>query len=37
MTALFAKLQSGELPLYKLHFGIIILLPKKEDASDLYV
>jgi hypothetical protein len=27
------QLQCGEFPLYKLNFGIITLLPKKEDAS----
>ena len=31
--ALFAQLQLGELPLYKLNYGVITLLPKKEDAS----
>jgi hypothetical protein len=31
--AMFAQLQTGELPLYKLNFGVITLLPKKEDVS----
>ena len=30
---MFAQLHSGELPLFKLNFGVITLLPKKEDAS----
>jgi hypothetical protein len=25
--------QKGDLPLYKLNFGVIILLPKKENAT----
>ena len=33
LMQLFAQLHSGELPLFKLNFGIITLLPKKEDAS----
>ena len=33
LMAMFAQLRSGDLPLYKLNFGTIILLPKKEDAS----
>jgi hypothetical protein len=31
--ALFVQLKDGDLPLYKLNFGTIMLLPKKEDAS----
>jgi hypothetical protein len=30
--AMFAQLQSGELPLFWLNFGVITLLPKKVDA-----
>jgi hypothetical protein len=33
MMAMFYQLQSGDLPLFRLNFGIITLLPKKEDAS----
>jgi mannosylglycoprotein endo-beta-mannosidase len=33
LMALFAQLQDGDLPLFKLNFGVITLLPKKEDAS----
>jgi hypothetical protein len=29
LMAMFSQLQSGELPLFRLNFGIIILLPKK--------
>jgi hypothetical protein len=32
LMAMFAQLQSGELPLFRLNFGVITLLPKKEDA-----
>jgi hypothetical protein len=31
--AMFVHLKTGELPLFKLNFGVITLLPKKEDAS----
>jgi hypothetical protein len=31
--ALFESFQKGELPLYKLNFGVITLLPKKENAT----
>jgi hypothetical protein len=31
--AMFAQLKDGDLSLYKLNFGVITLLPKKEDAS----
>jgi hypothetical protein len=33
MMAMFYQLQNGDLPLFRLNFGIITLLPKKEDAS----
>jgi hypothetical protein len=33
MMAMFFQLQAGDLPLFILNFGIITLLPKKEDAS----
>jgi hypothetical protein len=33
LMAMFFQLQAGYLPLFKLNFGIITLLPKKEDAS----
>jgi hypothetical protein len=33
--AMFAQLRVGELPLFKLNFGVITLLPKKEDASHI--
>jgi mannosylglycoprotein endo-beta-mannosidase len=33
LMALFVQLKNGDLPLYKLNFGVITLLPKKEDAS----
>jgi hypothetical protein len=33
MMAMFYHLQAGDLPLFRLNFGIITLLPKKEDAS----
>jgi hypothetical protein len=33
MMAMFFQLQTGDLPLFRLNFGIITLLPKKEDAS----
>jgi hypothetical protein len=32
LMALFACFQSWTLPLYKLNFGVITLLPKKENA-----
>jgi mannosylglycoprotein endo-beta-mannosidase len=35
LMALFVQLQQGELPLYKLNFGVITLLPKKEDAVQI--
>jgi hypothetical protein len=33
LMAMFFQLQAGDLPLFKLNFGIITLLHKKEDAS----
>jgi hypothetical protein len=33
MMAMFAQLQDGDIPLYKLNSGLVTLLPKKEDAS----
>jgi hypothetical protein len=33
LMALFVRLKDGDLPLYKMNFGVIMLLPKKEDAS----
>ena len=33
--ALFAQLKTGQLPLYKLNFGVITLLPKKENAVQI--
>lgn len=32
LMALFAQLQMGDLPLFKLTFGVITLLPKKENT-----
>jgi mannosylglycoprotein endo-beta-mannosidase len=32
LIALFNQFSKGDLPLYKLNFGVITLLPKKEDA-----
>jgi hypothetical protein len=32
LVAVFAQLQTIELPLLKLNFGAITLLPKKEDV-----
>jgi hypothetical protein len=31
--AMFVQLRTGDLPLFKLNFGVITLLPIKEDAS----
>ena len=33
LMAMFDQLQTGDLPLFRLNFGVITLLPKKEDAS----
>jgi hypothetical protein len=33
--ALFECFQKGELPLYKLNFGVITLLPKQENATQI--
>ena len=35
LMAMFAHFKSGGLPLYKLNFGIITLLPKKENAVQI--
>jgi hypothetical protein len=35
LMALFTSFQSGELPLFHLNFGTIILLPKKENAIQI--
>jgi hypothetical protein len=35
MMAMFYQLQARDLPLFRLNFGIITLLPKKEDASHI--
>ena len=32
LMAMFFQLKQGNLPLYKLNFGVITLLPKKENA-----
>ena len=33
--AMFWQLHQGGLPLYKLNFGVITLIPKKEDADQI--
>jgi hypothetical protein len=33
--AIFVELQSGDFPLYKINFGVITLLPKKETAVQI--
>ena len=35
IMALFAELRNGDLPLYKLNFRVITLLPKKENAVQI--
>jgi hypothetical protein len=35
LMALFDQLKVGDLPLFKLNFGVITLLPKKEDAVQI--
>lgn len=35
LMALFTQLHMGELPLYKLNFGVIKILPKKESAIQI--
>jgi hypothetical protein len=35
LMALFECFQKGDLPLYKLNFGVITLLPKKENATQI--
>jgi hypothetical protein len=33
--AMFVQLQQGDLPLYKLNFDVITLLPKKKNAVQI--
>jgi hypothetical protein len=33
LMAMFTQLHSGDLQLFKMNFGVLTLLPKKEDAS----
>ena len=33
LMAMFSQLRAGDLALFKLNFGIVTLIPKKEDAS----
>ena len=35
LMAMFVQLHHGDLPLYKLNFGVITLLPKKDDAVQI--
>jgi hypothetical protein len=35
LMAMFAEFQSGKLPLFYLNFGTIVLLPKKENATQI--
>ena len=35
LMGMFTQLYNGELPLFKLNFGTITLLPKKEDSSKI--
>jgi hypothetical protein len=35
LMALFEQLHTGDLPLFKLNFGVITLLPKKENAVQI--
>ena len=35
LMAMFAQLHQGELPLFKLNFGVITLLSKKENAVQI--
>jgi hypothetical protein len=35
LMAMFVQLKDGDLPLYKLNFGVITLLSKKEAASKI--
>ena len=35
LMAMFSQLKQGNLPLYKLNFGVITLLPKKENAVQI--
>jgi hypothetical protein len=36
LMAMFVAFQRGELPLFHLNFGTIILLPKKENAIQIH-
>ena len=33
LMSMFKQLHSGDLPLFRLNFGVITLLPKREDVS----
>jgi hypothetical protein len=35
LMRLFACFERGELPLFKLNFGVITLLPKKENSAQI--
>ena len=35
LMVMFVQLRAGNMPLFKINFGIITLLPKKEDASKI--
>jgi hypothetical protein len=35
LMALFSQFSNGDLPLYKLNFGVITLLPKKENVVQI--
>jgi mannosylglycoprotein endo-beta-mannosidase len=35
LMAMFVQLQSGDLPLYKINFGVITFFPKKENAVQI--
>jgi hypothetical protein len=35
LIAMFVSFQKGELPLFHLNYGKIVLLPKKEDATQI--
>ena len=35
LMVMFAQLHQGNLPLYKMNFGVITLIPKKEDAVQI--
>jgi mannosylglycoprotein endo-beta-mannosidase len=36
LMSLFAQLQQGDLELFKLNFGVITLIPKKEDVVRIH-